>query len=244
MPDLVGKFYELSEEKYKDFFSLEAEYEYNDDYEADMIFWQNVEPGEQLVGGRATIKVKVSKGKETAVIPEFEGIKIKDYEGKLKEAGIANYSILATKATGVDPDVVTALQVEGKDVKPGDTFSNKDGKKLIVYYYSENVTTDNDNLFINDGSSSETEQENTTEKTTEKQTTVQYIEPSTTQVTTASPVTTYHDPETTVTYPPETDPPVTSPPETDPPETIPSATDPPVTDPPIDIGSGDDPGVI
>lgn len=245
MPDLVGKFYELSEEKYKDFFTLEAEYEYNDDYEADMIFWQNVEPGEQLVGGRATVKVKVSKGKETAIIPEFEGIKIKDYEGKLKEAGIANYSILATKATGFEPDVVTGLQVEGKEVKPGATFSNKEGKKLIVYYYSENVTTNNDDLFIYDNSgSSEPEEEETTEKTTQK-TTYQYVEPSTTRATTAEPVYT-NQPATEPVYtnPPATDPPATDPPATDPPATDPPATDQPVTDPPIDIGNGDDPGVI
>lgn len=245
MPDLVGKFYELSEEKYKDFFTLEAEYEYNDDYEADMIFWQNVEPGEQLVGGRATVKVKVSKGKETAIIPEFEGIKIKDYEGKLKEAGIANYSILATKATGFEPDVVTGLQVEGKEVKPGATFSNKEGKKLIVYYYSENVTTNNDDLFIYDNSgSSEPEEEETTEKTTQK-TTYQYTEAYTTRATTAEPVYT-NQPTTEPVYtnPPATDPPATDPPATDPPATDPPATDPPVTDPSIDIGNGDDPGVI
>jgi len=248
MPDLTGKFYEITAEKYKDFFTLEAEYEYNDDYEADMIFWQNVESGEQLVGGRATIKVKVSKGKETAIIPEFEGLKIKEYEVKLKEAGIANYSILATKATGVDPDVVTALQVEGKDVKPGATFSNKDGKKLLVYYYSENVTTNNNNLFMYNTDSSESEQEETTEKTTQK-TTYQYVEPSTTRKTTEEPVTNPPETDPPETDPPETDPPETDPPATDPPETDPPATDPPATEPPettptIDIGSGDDPGVI
>lgn len=251
MPDLVGKFYELSVEKYSEFFTLEAEYDYNNEYETDMIFWQDVEPGEQLVGGHATIKVKVSKGRETAIIPEFENIKIHDYEAKLKEAGISNYSILATKATGVEPDVVTALQVEGKDVKPGATFSNKEGKKLLVFYYSENVSVDNSNLYVDNGITSEPEQEEeTTEKTTEKQTTAHYVAPSTTtNVTTAATVT--NSPETdppvtapSVTDPPVTDPPATDPPVTDPPATDPPATDPPVTDPPIDIGSGDDPGVI
>lgn len=219
MPDLVGKFYEFTAEKYKDFFTLDAEYEYNNDYEADMIFWQNVEPGEQLVGGRATIKVKVSKGKETAIIPEFEGLTIKEYEAKLKEAGISNYSILATKSTNVEPDVVTALQVEGKDVKPGATFSNKEGKKLIVYYYSESVTTNNDNLFIDDGNSY------VQEEATTQQTTAQYVAP----VVTTAPVTT----APVYTNPPETQPPVTYPPETVPPETQPPVTSPPETQPPV-----------
>lgn len=257
MPDLVGKFYEFTAEKYKDFFDLEAEYDYNDDYEADMIFWQSVEPDEQLSGSRPTIKVKVSKGKETAIIPEFEGIKIKEYETKLKEAGIANYSILATKATGVEPDVVTDLQVEGKKVKAGDEFSNKDGKKLIVYYYSESVTTDNDNLFVDNGNTSENEQE----ETTDKKTTARYVEPVTTKVTTAALVTTQYETQASVTEPPVTEPHVTEPPETEPPVTEPPVTEPPVTqptvteppvidnppvtdEPPIDVNSGNDTGVI
>lgn len=241
MPNLIGKFYELSEEKYKDFFVLEAEYEYNDEYEADMIFWQEIEEGEQISSGNTTVKVKVSKGKETAVIPEFKGLTIKEYEVKLKEAGIANYSILATKATGFEPDVVTTLQIEGQEVKPGDVFSNKEGKKLIVYYYSESVTTNNDDLVINNGSS-ETEQE----ETTQKQTTSQYVQTTTTYVTTAPPVTTYYETEapitTTlpVTEPPVTEPPVTSPPATEPPVTSPPATEPPIV---VDPDEGDS-GVI
>ncbi len=210
MPDLVGKFYEITADKYKDYFTLEAEYEYNNDYETDMIFWQNVEPGEQLVGGRATVKVKVSKGKETAIIPEYEELTIKEYEAKLKEAGISNYSILATKSTNAKPDTVTGLQVEGKDVKPGATFSNKEGKKLIVYYYSENVTTDNSNLFISDGNGFEPEE--TTSQS--QQTTTRYVAPSTT-----TPV---------YTNPPETQPPATTSPSVDPP-----VVDPPVVDPPV-----------
>lgn len=237
MPDLVGKFYEFTADKYKDYFTLEAEYEYNDDYEPDMIFWQNVEPGEQLVGGRATIKVKVSKGKEEAEIPEYKDLTIKEYEAKLKEAGILNYSILATKSTNVKPDVVIGLQVEGKDVKPGDIFSNKEGKKLIVYYYSENVTTDNSNLFISDGNGSEPEEEETTSE--REQTTTKYVAPSTT-----APVYT-EPPETEPVYtePPATEPPVTNPPATEPPVTNPPVTEPPVVEPDPPSG-GDDPGVI
>lgn len=240
MPDLVGKFYELTEEKYKDYFTLEAEYEYNDEYEMDMIFWQSIEPGEQLVGGRSTVKVKVSKGKETATIPEYKDLTIKQYEAKLKEAGILNYSVLATKSTQVKPDVVIGLQVEGKDVKPGDTFSNKEGKKLIVYYYSENVTTDNSGLFLNGGDTSEDDEEETTSQ--KEQTTTKYVAPSTTEQYTTEPV--YTDPPETeppVTYPPETDPPVTSPPEVvEPPVTSPpSVVEPPVVEPEIPAEGGE-----
>lgn len=240
MPDLVGKFYESVAEIYKDYFNIEAEYEYNDDYEPDMIFWQNIEPGEQLVGGRATIKVKVSKGKEEAEIPEYKDLTITEYEIKLKEAGILNYSILATKSTNVKPDAVIGLQVEGKDVKPGDIFSNKDGKKLIVYYYSENVTTDNSGLFITDGNGSEPEEEEQEKTTSEReQTTTRYVAPSTTEPVYTDP------PETEPVY---TDPPVTEPVYTDPPATEPPATTPPPVvepdPPPVDTSGDVDTGVI
>ncbi|MDE6036496.1 MAG: protein kinase [Ruminococcus sp.] len=258
MPDLVGKFYELSMEKYKDFFNLVPEYEYNDDYEADKIFWQNIEPGAQLIGGRATIEVKVSKGKENAIIPEFKDVEIKDYQAKLKKAGISNYSILATKSDKkVNPNVVIGLQVEGKDVKAGDTFSNKDGKKLIVYYYSESVSTNSENLYISnppvqDYETSEsydepeqvttqeytTEQsydyEETTEKTTKK-TVSQWVEPQYTEPYTDPPVTTQAqsaETEPVYTNPPETQAPVV----TDPPIVVtdpPATQEPVITDPPV-----------
>ena len=248
MPELVGKFYELTAEKYKDFFTLVPEYEYNDEYEADMIFWQNIEAGEQLIGGRATIEVKVSKGRETAIIPKFEDVEIKDYQTKLKEAGISNYSILATKSDKkVNPNVVIGLQVEGKDVKAGDTFSNKDGKKLIVYYYSESVSTDSESLYISnpDTSEYETVQETTQaytyeydysyEETTKKTVVNQWTEPQYTEEYTDPPATTqqqYTDTEPVYTNPPETQAPIV----TDPPATqAPVVTDPPVvvTDPPV-----------
>ena len=238
MPDLVGKFYETVSEKYKDFFTLEPEYEYNNEYETDMIFWQSIDPDEQIIGGRATVQVKVSKGRETAIIPSYEDMTIVDYQAKLKEAGISNYSILATKSDKVKPDVVISLQVEGKEVKPGDTFSNKDGKKLIVYYYSESVSVDNSGLLMND---TENEQNIfTSEKTTAPPATV-YIEPDPPK-TTAPPVitqaqTTEYIPEQT-TKPPviETEPPVVV---TEPPVVV---TEPPVvvTEPPVII----DPPVI
>ncbi|MDE6539791.1 MAG: protein kinase, partial [Ruminococcus sp.] len=245
MPDLVGKFYETVSEKYKDFFTLEPEYEYNNEYEMDMIFWQSIEPDEQIIGGRATVQVKVSKGRETAIIPAYEDMTIVDYQAKLKEAGISNYSILATKSDKVKPDVVISLQVEGKEVKPGDTFSNKDGKKLIVYYYSESVSVDNSGLLMND---TENEQPvSTSEKTTLPPTTV-YIEPDPPKTTAPQFIiqeqTTEYIPEQT-TKPPviETEPPVviTEPPVvvTEPPVVV---TEPPVvvTEPPVII----DPPVI
>ncbi|MDE5584194.1 MAG: protein kinase [Ruminococcus sp.] len=222
MPDLVGKYYELSAEKYHDFFNLEAKYEYNNEYDVDMIFWQNVDPGEQLVGGRATVKVKVSMGRETAIIPEFEDMTVVEYQKKLKEAGITNYSIIATKTTGVKPDVVFSLQVESKEVKPGSTFSNKEGKKLIVYYFSKDVNVSIQDLNKNEESTTSSNQNyyateqpttyytpQTTQQIYTEEPTYNYIEtypPVTQPVYTEEPTYNYVDP-----YPPVTDVPQANP---------------------------------
>ncbi len=133
MPNLVGKFYELTEKKYSDFFKFEAIYDYNDEYEADMIFEQDIKPG-TLVSQGCTVKIKVSKGNEGAMIPDYTGLTVSQYENRLKEAGISNYSLIAsTNAWGL-PNTITMLQIDGQIVGANSYFSNKEGKKLIVYY--------------------------------------------------------------------------------------------------------------
>ncbi len=139
MPDLVGKFYELIEQKYKDYFTFEAIYDYNDEYEADMIFEQDIEPGTQIAQG-SVVKIKVSKGNEGAIIPDFSGLTLSQYENRLKEAGISNYSLIASTTSWGSPNTVTMLQVDGNIVSAGSYFSNKEGKKLIVYYMPADAT--------------------------------------------------------------------------------------------------------
>lgn len=139
MFDLRGKYFENTKEKYQEYFTLEAIYEYNDDYEKDQIFEQSVEPNAPFNKGDK-ITVKVSKGKSTAVIPEYDGYTIAQYESQLKQAGITNYSLIPeNSATSGTPNSVTLLQVDGKSVKPGDTFNNAEGQKLIVYYLSKDA---------------------------------------------------------------------------------------------------------
>lgn len=136
MFDLKGKYFENTKEKYKNYFTLEAIYEFNDQYEKDQIFEQSLEPGAPFRKGDK-ITVKVSKGKSSAQIPDFKDCTITQYEQKLKEAGITEYSLIAeSTSTWGTPNTVTQLQVDGKRVNPGDTFNNSDNKKLIVYYLS------------------------------------------------------------------------------------------------------------
>lgn len=133
VPDLVGKFFSLSEEKYKDYFRFEAEYVYDNDHEADIILEQDVERGTLKPQG-SLIKLKVSKGSEGANIPPYSGLTVSQYENELKKAGISNYSMVESGSAWGTPDTITQLQVDGKLVNPGEYFSNKEGKKLIVYY--------------------------------------------------------------------------------------------------------------
>ncbi|MCR4888252.1 MAG: PASTA domain-containing protein [Ruminococcus sp.] len=138
MPDLVGKFFSLTEKKYEDYFKFEAEYEYNNDHEADVIFEQDIKPGTNVAQG-CTVKLKVSKGKEGADIPDYNGLTVSQYENRLKEAGITNFSLVVSSNGWGTPNTVAQLQVDGKQVNVGSFYSNKDGKKLIVYYYPENA---------------------------------------------------------------------------------------------------------
>ncbi len=138
MPDLIGKFYELTEQKYRDFFTFEAIYDYNDEYESDMIYDQDISEGTQVSRGQI-VKVKVSKGKNNTLIPEFAGFSVTQYEIKLKEAGISNYNLIASNNAWGTPNTIVTIQVDGKDVKPGEKFSNKLGKKLDVYYIPEYI---------------------------------------------------------------------------------------------------------
>lgn len=133
VPDLVDKFFSLSEEKYKEYFRFEAEYVYDNDHEADIILEQDIAPGTLRPQG-SLIKLKVSKGAEGANIPQYSGLTVSQYENELKKAGISNYSMVESGSAWGTPDTITQLQVDGKLVNPGEYFSNKEGKKLIVYY--------------------------------------------------------------------------------------------------------------
>lgn len=204
MPDLYRRFFDITQKKYQDRFVLDPEYEYNDEYDTDMIFEQSIEAGTMISKG-TVVKVKVSKGKESAIIPDYADCTVSEYKNRLEKAGISdfNYQFIASKSYYGKPNSVIELQVEGKKINPGEFFSNKEGKKLTVYYVSED---------------------------SEMQTTLQGYT-NNPETTTEAVVTTTVPP---MTDPPVTDPPATEPPVTEPPYTEP-ITDPPpppVTDVP------------
>ncbi|MCM1530023.1 MAG: PASTA domain-containing protein [Alistipes sp.] len=136
VPDLIGDFLELTEKNYSEYFRFEITEVYNDEAGMDVIIGQEPEPGTFVPQG-STIKITVSKGKEGGTIPDYSGLTLSQYENKLKEAGITNYSKVESSNMNGSPDSISSLQVNGIVVKPGDYFSNKDGKKLIIYYIPE-----------------------------------------------------------------------------------------------------------
>lgn len=224
MPNFVGKFYERTKEKYKDYFTFEETYEYDDVHEIDMITAQDIDAGTMVAQG-CVVKVTVSAGKETGEIPSYSGFTVAQYENELKKAGISSYSFVEATNTYGYPNTITQLQVDGKEVWAGQTFSNKDSK-LIVYYIPEDAEIQAPQTYA-------TQNNNTTPVAT---TNAQSYVTTAVAVVTEPPV---------VTNPPQTSPPVvvTDPPPvvTDPPPVV---TDPPpvVTDPPpVDPnGSGGD----
>ena len=136
MLDLKGKFYESSKEKYKEYFNLDAIQEYNDEYAVGQIFEQSVAPGDPFQTGD-TITVKVSKGKEVVTIPDYEGLTIAQYEAKLKEIGITEYSLISQiSAESGTPNTVLTIMLGDSPVTPGSTFKRSEDKRLIIYYLS------------------------------------------------------------------------------------------------------------
>lgn len=129
MPDLIGQRYEdvksKIEEKYK--IKINADFEYSSDYQDGLIFWQEIEKGKKIKEGQ-TIKIKVSKGTEKAVVPDFDGIKFEDYIDMLKELDI-EYTEVSEINEDFENGYVTKVSPE-----PGEEINLTDGETLTVYY--------------------------------------------------------------------------------------------------------------
>ena len=224
MPELTGKFLQIAMGQYEDYFTFDIDSMYDNDIEMDMIVEQSIDAGKWVAKG-SLVKLVVCKGKEGADIPEYEGLTVSQYENKLKKAGISNYSMLEMASGYGVPDSISQLQVDGKQVNPGEYFSNKEGKKLIVYYLSKDsdvkpISTDT-GIAVSVPASTEQQAVSTT------------VPPKTEAPKTEAPKTEPPQTEPPRTEPPQTEPPRTDPPQTEPPQVI----EPPQTDPPE--GGGD-----
>ncbi len=141
MPSLIGRFYEQTSEKWAEYFTIEPEYEYTEDYAMDMIYEHSIEEGTMITQG-AVIEVKVSKGKISAIIPDLKDVTVAQYKIRLEKAGIPedNYEMVEAKTGNGVTDSITEIQLDGEKVDPGTMFNNKSGKKLTIYYVSVSYT--------------------------------------------------------------------------------------------------------
>jgi len=221
MPSLVGRFFEQTSEKWAEYFTLEPEYEYTEDYAMDMIYEQSIEEGTMITQG-AVIEVKVSKGKISAIIPDFKDLTVAQYKIRLEKAGIPedNYEMVEAKTGNGATDSITEIQLDGEKVDPGTMFNNKAGKKLTIYYVSAK-TVNGTTAVYNESYNDTTVAYNYTDTTT----VASYYEEPTQQAV-------WTEPPTQAAY---TDPP--APVATDPPAPVVPDPPAPVT-PPADNGGG------
>ena len=224
MPSLVGRFFEQTSEKWAEYFTLEPEYEYTEDYAMDMIYEQSIEEGTMITQG-AVIEVKVSKGKISAIIPDFKDLTVAQYKIRLEKAGIPedNYEMVEAKTGNGATDSITEIQLDGEKVDPGTMFNNKAGKKLTIYYVSAK-TVNGTTAVYNESYNDTTVAYNYTDTTTVAS---YYEEPTQQSV--------WTEPPTQAAY---TDPP--APVATDPPAPVVPDPPAPVT-PPADNGGGEAP---
>lgn len=210
MPDLIGKFYSYTKKKYEDYFQFEPIYEYDDENEEDIITYQDIEPGTQVAQG-CIVNVKVSKGKVGGNIPEYKDMTVAQYENELKKAGISNYSLVVSSSLWGTPNTITQLQVDGKEVKTGTYYSNKDDKQLIIYYLPENAevqtqATYDPNYYVTTTYTGTNSIATTTVSGSANSTTTAVAVTTAPSVVTDIPEVT-DTPQTTMTNPPATDPP-------------------------------------
>ncbi len=256
MPALVGMNYQIKKDQMAGWLELETEYEYNDDFPKDIIFYQEIPENTGFVAG-SSVKVKVSLGSASKPLPDFKGYKLQAYLGRLEEMGFVPAvevnphqakqmgtttvtSTIPTASYGDDSEEQQIFYCAKVDnnyqngyvcaVEPevGTHIDVRKGYKIIIYY------ADNPDIPINrvttTGKSTTTKSKTTTTKTNTTAAVTQTTKAPVTTApnTTAPPVVTTAPP----TEPPKTEPPQTDPPQTDPPQTDPPQTDPPKTDPP------------
>lgn len=126
MPDLVGSDYETSNTYYSDWFTLDPEYEYSDEYAEGEIIWQEIDPDELFTSG-ASIKVKVSLGSQYIELPSYDGEYYTTYKSQLDELGIPS-TYYGKTDTGYSDGMVVGLSIDGEK------YDRESGETVTIYY--------------------------------------------------------------------------------------------------------------
>ncbi len=126
LPDFVNRFYNTLEARYS-MLKFNPTYEFNNEYAEGLVFDQDIDPNTEVTVG-TEINVKVSKGPESAVLPDYIGKKLEDYTAELSEAGI-KYDTEAEETTEVKKGYVVRCSKE-----IGDEILLTEDESVIVYY--------------------------------------------------------------------------------------------------------------
>ena len=126
LPNFVNRFYNTLESRYA-MLKFNPTYEFNSEYAEGIVFEQDIEPNTEVTGG-TEINVKVSKGPESAILPDYVGMKLDEYTSLLSEAGI-KYDTSEEETTEVKAGYVVRCSKE-----VGDTIMLTEDESIIVYY--------------------------------------------------------------------------------------------------------------
>ena len=119
LPNFVGKNITQVQSDWGDKLKFDVQQEYNIDYEEGIIFWQSQSPSKSVKEGY-TLTVKVSKGKQMAVIPDVAGSESEVAESELRAAKFT--VVLRSKyddnipegiAIGTEPAAGTEFAIDG-----------------------------------------------------------------------------------------------------------------------------------
>lgn len=141
MLDLKGKFFDITQQKYAEVFTLEKTEEFNDLYEKGQIFEQDIIPGSPFKKGETIVKVKVSKGPSEAEIPAYKGVTVSQYETLLSEAGIPYQLEEDTSGEG-SANTITRIELNGKKAEVGGKINIANGEKLMVFFVVKDKVTE------------------------------------------------------------------------------------------------------
>lgn len=134
VPQLEGQLYEevVSNPEYQNFTIIQSQTAYRDDYDSGEIFKQSPAAG-MVVKAGAEIRVQVSLGRKTFVMPEFAGDNYLRAETELKKLGVESNTLREYNDNMVEDFVIRTDPAAGTTVEAGTvvTIYVSQGKQIL-----------------------------------------------------------------------------------------------------------------
>ena len=139
MPPLIGTDYEIQKQRLEadGWLYLDPVYEYNDLYKAGIIIDQAIPAGEPFQSG-STVKVTVSQGPASVILPDYQGKSLMQYEEELEALGLTNANYYTEAVQNYD---FANGQIVELNKAAGEVFDLSGEEKLRIFYASNPETT-------------------------------------------------------------------------------------------------------